>query len=238
MNPGVNIIKVIAIIPCLNEEKFIAEVVSGAIKHVDRVIVVDDGSTDGTAAAARDAGAEVISHKTRQGAGAATRTGFIAAMKYGVAVAVTLDGDGQHNPDEIPGLLQPILAGKADLVIGSRFLCAAEVPHHRKFGIDVITWLYNVGHKEKIVDGQSGFRAYNRKALEVINITYPGFGFSIQTLVQPRKNKLIIMEVPVSCIYHDEGSTQDPITHGLGVAWAVIKIRMNEEIFKPHKRSV
>ncbi len=229
---NVNSNKVVAIIPCLNEERFIGDVVARAIQHVDKVIVVDDGSSDNTAKAASLSGAEVISHGTRQGAGSATRTGFNAALKYGAEIVVSLDGDGQHNPDEIPAVVQPVLAGKADLVIGSRFLCTADVPVHRKFGIDAITWLYNVGHKEKIVDGQSGFRAYSRKALEVIKITYPGFGFSIQTLVQPRKNKLKITEVPVSCIYHDAGSTQDPISHGLGVAWAVIKIRMKEELFK------
>jgi glycosyltransferase involved in cell wall biosynthesis len=224
--------KVVAIIPCLNEERFIGDVVARAIKHVDKVIVVDDGSSDNTAKVASQSGAEVISHETRQGAGAATRTGFNAAIKYGAEIVVSLDGDGQHNPDEIPDVVQPVMAGKADLVIGSRFLCTAKVPIHRKFGIDAITWLYNVGHKDKIVDGQSGFRAYSRKTLEVIKITYPGFGFSIQTLVQPRKNKLKITEVPISCIYHDSGSTQDPITHGFSVAWAVIKIRMKEEFFK------
>ena len=229
---NVNRNKIVAIIPCLNEERFIGDVVARAIKHVDKVIVVDDGSSDNTAIVASQSGAEVISHGTRQGAGAATRTGFNAAIKYGAEIVVSLDGDGQHNPDEIPDVVKPVLAGKADLVIGSRFLCTAEVPVHRKFGIDAITWLYNVGHKEKIVDGQSGFRAYSRKALEVIKITYPGFGFSIQTLVQPRKNKLKITEVPISCIYHDAGSTQDPVTHGFSVAWAVIKIRMKEEFFK------
>jgi glycosyltransferase involved in cell wall biosynthesis len=229
---NVNRNKIVAIIPCLNEERFIGDVVARAIKHVDKVIVVDDGSSDNTAIVASQSGAEVISHGTRQGAGAATRTGFNAAIKYGAEIVVSLDGDGQHNPDEIPDVVQPVMAGKADLVIGSRFLCTAEVPVHRKFGIDAITWLYNVGHKDKIVDGQSGFRAYSRKALEVIKITYPGFGFSIQTLVQPRKNKLKITEVPISCIYHDAGSTQDPITHGFSVAWAVIKIRMKEELFK------
>jgi glycosyltransferase involved in cell wall biosynthesis len=227
--------KIIAVIPCLNEEQFIGDVVAKALKHVDKVIVADDGSTDGTADVARGAGAVVISHKKRLGAGAATRTGFEAAIKMGADIVVTLDGDGQHNPGEIPALLAPILDGKADLVIGSRFLCATKVPFHRKFGIDIITWLYNVGHKDRIADGQSGFRAYSRKTLEAIKITYPGFGFSIQSLVQPRKSKLKITEVPISCIYHDTGSTQDPLTHGLSVAWAVVQIRINEEVLKSGK---
>ena len=146
-----------------------------------------------------------------------------------------MDGDGQHNPDEIPALLAPVLEGKADLVIGSRFLSATKVPRHRKLGIDIITWLYNVGHKDKIADGQSGFRAYSRKTIETIKITYPGFGFSIQSLVQPRKNKLKITEVPISCIYHYSGSTLDPLTHGLSVAWAVVQIRIEEELLNSGK---
>jgi glycosyltransferase involved in cell wall biosynthesis len=228
--------KVIAVIPCLNEERFIAGVVSKAMRYVDAVIVVDDGSSDTTAAVAKEAGARVISHKARQGAGAATRTGFQAALQMGANAVVTLDGDGQHDPDEIPALIKPILDNQADLVIGSRFLHKADVPRYRKFGIDVITWLYNFGHRDKIVDGQSGYRAYSRKALEAINITYPGFGFSIQSLVQARKRGMKITEVPVSCIYHDAGSTQNPVVHGLSVAWAVVKIRFQEELLKARSR--
>jgi glycosyltransferase involved in cell wall biosynthesis len=226
---------IIAVIPCLNEERFIGGVVAQAVKYVNKVIVVDDGSTDHTSQVAIQAGAEVIRHPVSRGAGAATRTGLEAAFKSGADIIVTLDGDNQHNPDEIPDVLKPFASGEADLVIGSRFLQDARVPVFRKFGIDLITWLYNVGHKKKIVDGQIGFRAYNRKAAEAMNITYPGFGFSIQTLVQARKRGLKIAEAPISCIYHDAGSTEQPFIHGLTVALAVFKIRMREEFFKTGK---
>ena len=235
MNNITKDIRITAVIPCFNEEKFIAGVVSNALAHVSEVLVVDDGSSDNTMEAAIKSGARVISHKNSQGAGAATRTGINAALQNGTDVVVTLDGDGQHDATEISLLTQPILAGEADMVIGSRFLRTAKVPVHRKLGIDIITWLYNTGHRNKIADSQSGFRAFNRKALEAINITYPGFGFSIQTLVQIRKSNLRIREVPVSCIYHAEGSTQHPFTHGLNVATAVLKIRLKEELFKARK---
>ena len=114
--------KLIAAIPCLNEEQFIGDVVTRARKYVDKVIVIDDGSTDNTSEVAKAAGAHVIRHKARQGAGAATRAAFEAAKKCDADVLITLDGDGQHNPDEIPRVLAPILHNKADLVIGSRFL--------------------------------------------------------------------------------------------------------------------
>ncbi|MGA2159307.1 MAG: glycosyltransferase family 2 protein [Dehalococcoidia bacterium] len=226
---------IIAVIPCLNEERFIGGVVARAVKYVNKVIVVDDGSSDNTSQAATQAGAEVIRHPASRGAGAATKTGLEASLKLGADIIVTLDGDNQHDPDEIPNVLKPFANGEADLVIGSRFLKEACVPFFRKLGIDLITGLYNAGHKEKIVDGQSGFRAYNRRAAEAMNITYPGFGFSIQTLVQARKKGLKIAEAPISCIYHDAGSTEHPFVHGLTVALAVIKIRMREEFFKTGK---
>jgi glycosyltransferase involved in cell wall biosynthesis len=223
--------KIIAVIPCLNEEKFLGEVVTRAVKYVDEVIVIDDASSDKTSSVATAAGAIVIRHDKSQGAGAGTRTGFEAALKRGADIVVTLDGDGQHDANEIPLLVQPIVAGEADLVIGSRFLREAKVAVYRKAGIDFITWAYNVGHRNKIVDGQSGFRAHSRKALEAIHITYPGFGFSIQTLVQVRKKGLKIVERPVSCIYHAEGSTMNPVVHALNVISSVFTIRIKEELF-------
>ena len=218
---------VLAAIPCLNEEKFIADIVTRSSKYVDKVIVVDDGSTDRTAEIARRAGAEVIRHKQKQGAGAATRTAFDTARKYNAEALVTLDGDGQHNPDEIPHVLAPILTGEADLVIGSRFLRpnTGEAPTYRKFGIDVITWLFNFGSNVKVTDSQSCFRAHSRRLVENTNITEDGFGFSVQVLIQARRNNFVIREIPVSCIYHDQGSSLNPVAHGLGVAWKVITLR-------------
>ena len=222
--------KIIAAIPCFNEEKFIGNIVSRARKYVDEVIVVDDGSTDKTGLAARQAGAKVIMHKKRRGAGAATRSAFDAAKKYNAGIVVTLDGDGQHNPDEIPQLLEPVLSGTADLAIGSRFLRqnSQAPPKYRKFGIDVITWLYNIGSRVKVSDSQSCFRAYSRRLIEALNITEDGFGFSVEALIQARRKGFIIKETPISCIYHSNGSTINPISHGLGVAWSIIKIRSKD----------
>lgn len=220
--------RIIAAIPCLNEERFIGDIVTRSKKYVDKVFVVDDGSIDNTAKASRAAGAQVIRHKSRQGAGAATKTAFKVAKMNDVDVLVTLDGDGQHNPDEIPLVLAPILRNEADLVIGSRFLHPnfEGIPKYRKFGIDVITWLYNFGSKLKISDSQSCFRAYSRRLIEAVNITENGFGFSVQTLIQARAKGLVITEAPISCIYHSQGSSLNPVTHGLGVALSVVKLRL------------
>ncbi len=220
--------KIIAAIPAYNEEAFIGDIVTRAKKYVDKVIVVDDGSTDNTAEVARTAGAKVIEHKTNQGAGKATKTAFEVAKRSHADILVTLDGDGQHNPDEIPQLLAPILKGEADLIIGSRFIHPNlhQMPKYRKFGIDVITFLYNLGSKVRVSDSQCCFRAQSRRLIEAVSITEAGFGFSIQVLIQARRKGFTIKEVPVSCIYHSQGSSLNPVIHGLGVAFNVIKHRL------------
>jgi glycosyltransferase involved in cell wall biosynthesis len=218
--------KVIAAIPCFNEERFIGEVVRKARKYVDQVIVVDDGSSDATADIAQAAGALVVRHGKREGAGAATKSGFEAAKANDADVLVTLDGDGQHNPDELPQVLAPILNGEADLVIGSRFLGGGNnIPRYRKFGINVITWLLDIGSKVKVSDAQSCYRAYSRKALSTLNITENGFGFSVQLLIDAKEKSLVIQEVPISCLYHSASSSLNPVSHGLGVALTVVKLR-------------
>ncbi len=224
--------RIVAGIPARNEQEFIAEVVHKAKKFVDEVIVVDDGSTDDTAEAAKAAGALVIKHKINRGAGEATRACFEEARRRGAQVLVTLDGDGQHDPDGIPQILAPILKGKADLVIGSRFLGSNNpIPRYRKFGINVITWLYNLGSKLRISDAQSCFRAYGEKALHSLNITQQGFSFSVELLVQARQKGFTITEVPISCIYHSASHSANPVTHGLGVALTVVKLRL-ESLFR------
>jgi glycosyltransferase involved in cell wall biosynthesis len=228
----------IAAIPCLNEEQFIGAIVTRARKYVDRVIVIDDGSTDNTSEVAKAAGAEVVRHERRRGAGAATKSGFEAAKTNDADILVTLDGDGQHNPDEIPRVLAPILHNGADLVIGSRFLQPTQqtqatqrtqgtnIRRYRKFGIDVITWLYNFGSKLRVSDSQSCFRAHSRRLVEAMNITEKGFGFSVEVLIKARKKGFVIAEVPISCVYHSQGSSLNPVIHGLGVAFSVVKLRL------------
>jgi glycosyltransferase involved in cell wall biosynthesis len=216
----------VAAIPCYNEANFIGDVVVRTAAHVDAVIVVDDGSSDGTAEAARAAGAQVRRHETNRGPGAAARTCLQVGRELGADVLVTLDGDGQHDPGEIPDVVAPVLKGEADVVIGSRFLGGYNnVARYRKFGIDVITFLYNVGSREKITDGQSCFRAYSHGALETLDIREDGFGFSVETLVQARNAGLPIDEASISCIYHEESHSMNPVLHGVGVALMVVKHR-------------
>lgn len=222
----VNRAKIIAAIPCYNEERFISEVVRGANKYVDLVIVIDDGSHDNTSQAAKAAGALIIKHSVNKGYGESIKSCFEAAKANDADVLVILDGDEQHNPDELPRALAPILNGKADLVIGSRFLSdQSSVPRYRKFGIGVITWLFNVGAKVKVSDAQSGFRAYSRRILDTLSLTERGMGISVEVLIKARGKGFTIREVPISCRYHSTSSTLNPVRHGLGVALTVVKLR-------------
>jgi glycosyltransferase involved in cell wall biosynthesis len=223
--------KVIAAIPCYNEEQFIGGVVHKTSQYVDQVVVVDDGSSDRTAEVAEAAGAMVVRHAVNQGYGEAIRTCFKMATSNGADILVTIDGDGQHSPDELPEVLEPLLIGEADLVIGNRFMSGAtNVPRYRKFGIDVITFLYNLGSRVKVSDAQSGFRAYRREVLDSVELTERGMGVSVQTIIQARRKGYRISEVPISCKYHSAGSTLNPVRHGVGVALTVVKLRLRSTV--------
>jgi glycosyltransferase involved in cell wall biosynthesis len=220
--------KIIAAIPAYNEEKYIGEVVRRARKYVHQVVVIDDGSTDRTAAVAEAAGAKVVRHELNKNYGGAIKSCFAVARKMKADILVTFDGDGQHKPEDIPVVIKPILEGKYDLVIGSRFLNDNnKIPRYRRFGIDVITWLYNVGAKYKVTDAQSGFRAYSKKAIMALqSLKDDQMAISVETLIKARKHQLSISEVPITCIYHGEGSTLNPIKHGLSVALATVIYRI------------
>jgi len=215
---------IVACIPAYNEELTIAKVVLKARRHVDKVIVCDDGSTDMTAEIAEACGAEVIRHKKNMGYGAAIGSLFRRAREIGADIMVTLDADGQHDPDYIPRLIEPIMKGEADIVIGSRFLAdEADVPAYRRIGIKIINWV--TGRvSDRISDTQSGFRAYSRKAIEAILPTEAGMGVSTEILLRAEEKGLRIKEVSARIIYEvGRPSKMNPIAHGLDVIFNTIK---------------
>lgn len=219
--------RIVAGIPAYNEERSIFAVVLGAKEYVDEVIVCDDGSSDNTSLFAEAAGARVVRHEVNRGAGAATLTCFEEARRSNADVLVTLDGDGQHDPREIPRLVAPIETGEADVVIGSRFLGQHDaMPKHRQIGIRIIGWLLNVHSRERVSDTQSCFRGYGRRALYGLSSQITGFGFSVDLLIQSRRRGMRTREVPISCIYNAYSHTADPLTHGLSVACAALRLRL------------
>jgi glycosyltransferase involved in cell wall biosynthesis len=169
----------------------------------------------------------VLRHNTNKGYGAAIRSCLAYAKANKVSALVILDGDAQHNPDEIPTLLSPILQGKADLVIGSRFIRPEpSMPSYRKFGISVISFLWNVGSKIKVSDTQSGFRAYSKKLIEQLIVLENGMSVSIEILERARSLKAVLIEVPASCYYPHVNQSLKAIKQGLFVALSVIRIRI------------
>lgn len=228
---------IIAVIPCYNEARSASDIIARASQYVDRVIVPDDNSTDNTVLVAKKAEATItMNHTNKRGAGANTKRGIDTALALNPDIIVTLDGDGQHNPDEIPRVVKPIIGNKANLIIGSRFMPGHydnTAPRYRRVGIGIITSLYNIFSSQKVYDAQSCFRAFDTKALEVATITERGFPFSIETLIKARHAGLKIVEVPVSCIYHKElrlNSSMNPIKQGISLALTTIKWRVRLEL--------
>jgi glycosyltransferase involved in cell wall biosynthesis len=222
-------VRVIAAIPCLNTARTIADVVTKTLKYVDEVIVVDDGSNDKTAEIARAAGARVISHNVNMGYGAAVKSCFAAFQNSTANILVIIDGDGQHDPDEIPLLLNPVIDNLADFVIGSRLITdLSNMPRYRKFGIGVITWLWNFGSKIKVTDTQSGFRVYNKNLLNDFEFVENGMSLSIEILEKIRKQNPIFLEVPITCSYENNNGhlTTKAFFHGISVALSVVRIRI------------
>jgi len=218
--------RIVACIPALNREKTIASVVIQAMRFVDRVVVCDDGSADLTGEIARSLGAVVVRHEKNMGYGAAIASLFREARRLDADIAVTLDGDGQHDPSQIPRLVEPLMSGEADFVIGSRFLKgedAAMVPGYRKVGLKLITSLASNASYHGLTDAQSGFRAYGRKFLEAVSVNEEGMGVSTEILLKAKENGFRVVEVPVTISYDEDSSTHNPIKHGLNVVLSTVK---------------
>ena len=226
---------VVAAIPAFNEERTIAKLVLEAQKFVDVVLVCDDGSTDCTAEIAERMGADVIRHNRNLGYGAAIKTLFTMARELSADVLVTFDGDGQHDPREIPRLIEPVLENKADIVLGSRFLGDKEkdneVPHYRSWGIKLISKLTGVASNHKFNDAQCGFRVYGRKALSGLSLVENGMGASVEVLMKSQKNGLTVVEVPAEVKYKEleRSSTQNALGHGATVLMSILRLVVDEK---------
>ena len=225
-------VNIVAIIPAYNEEKALADVIEPTLRYVDKVIIVDDGSVDNTAEVALKAGAELISHDTNLGKGEALKSGFKAVDDDSLIVAI--DGDGQHNPNEIPYLIEPIIEDGADLVNGSRYMNGPEenTPAYRRVGQKVLDIATNISAGIKVTDSQSGFRAFSPKTKNVFRFNDTGFGIESEMLVDAADAGLKIVEVPITVRYDLDGSTKDPITHGVGVLLKITKDKITRTFKK------
>jgi len=217
--------RTLVVIPCYNEKATIGSVILKSKKYAKKVLVVDDGSTDDTADLARAAGASVISHKKNMGKGAAIKTGFQYALKNNFDYVVTIDGDGQHNADEIPTILESVINNGHDISIGYRVGERTEMPVWRKIGKRVLDYSTSFGSGGFITDSQCGFRAFNRRALEAITPLLKGQNFAVESeqLVRAHEIGLGVVNTSVTCKYEDlDTSTKNPAIHGLSVLSYVI----------------
>jgi glycosyltransferase involved in cell wall biosynthesis len=214
----------IVCIPAYNEELSIQDMIKKSLPHVDKVVVCDDGSTDNTAKLAKEAGATVLSHNKNQGYGAAIATLFDYARKQNAQIMITLDGDGQHDPSQIPLLINAITTHNVDVVIGSRFLDdATKASSYRKTGIKIITSAVNYGTNLKVTDSQSGFRAYSKDAIDAIHPTEQGMAVSTEILLKISNKGLSIAEVPITISYEGDTSEQNSVSHGVSVLVNTLK---------------
>ncbi len=214
----------IVCIPAYNEEETIGDIVKKSLKHSDKVIVCNDGSSDKTAKFAKQNGAQVISHQKNLGYGAAICTLFKKVKTEDTDVMITLDGDGQHDPNQIPILVDALKKNNVDVVVGSRFLNKnSNSKGYRKTGIKIITSASNIGTKFKVTDAQSGFRAYSKKAIQQINPTEKGMSVSTEILQKASNKGLTLAEVPISVSYGKDTSEQNPVPHGVSVLMNTIK---------------
>ena len=218
-----------------NEEETIGTVVTKALRHVDAVICIDDGSSDSSARIAEKCGAIVVRHRVNRGYGGALKSLFIKARELSADALVVLDSDGQHETSDIPKLLEPILSGKADFTIGSRFINGGggtDMPAYRRLGIKVITAASNLSSDLGIKDTQSGFRAFSRSAIERLRFDSEGMELSLEMLEDAHDKDLTIKEVPTIIRYDvPKGSNFTAVSHGFTVlSWAMLSLSQKKPI--------
>jgi glycosyltransferase involved in cell wall biosynthesis len=197
-------VKRVAIVPAYNEAACIASVIE-EIRAADpdvEIVVVDDGSTDATAPIAVRKGAEVVRLPYNLGIGGAVQTGYQYARAHGFDIAIQIDGDGQHDPAELPKLLEPILRDQADLVVGSRFAGATlggyRGPILRRIGMQIFARMVSLIARQRVTDTTSGFRAANRRAIRLFAADYPHDYPEVEATVLVHHHKLTMVEVPVA----------------------------------------
>jgi glycosyltransferase involved in cell wall biosynthesis len=217
-------LKIVAGMPAFNEAKYLGSLLLKTRQYVDEVFIVDDGSSDDTVKVAELAGAGVVRHDHNKGYGAAIQSIIAEAKKRDADILVILDADAQHDPKEIPGLLQPLLENKADFVIGTRRKEKKKIPFYRRIGQKVILSSVKMLSDDDLTDTECGFRAFSRKAINTLELRENGMAVSAETVAEASRKGLVTLQVPVSVTYSDDSSTLNPVSHGVGVLAGVISM--------------
>ncbi len=203
--------KICVLIPGYNESRTIEQVVSNTLKVINDVVVVDDGSKDDTAQLAKDAGAIVLKHEINRGKGAALKTGFNYAVENGYDAVVTMDSDGQHDPEDIPRFLNALNSFKSGIIIGSRMNDITTMPAIRKCTNKLTSYVNSTFAHQRIDDSQSGFRLITTDVFRTIKLETDRFETESEILIKASKAGFKIISVPIKTIYGEEKSKIRPV---------------------------
>jgi len=214
--------KIIVALPAYNEEKYVGSTILQVRKYVDKVIVVDDGSTDDTIGVATLAGAEIVCHEHNKGYGATIQTILDTVKPRNVDCLVIMDADYQHHAKDIPSIIAPVLSGSADMVIGQRR--PESIPRYRKTGQAVLSMFTRIVSRSQVRDTQSGFRAYSPRAINALTLRQSGMAVSSEITAAATKAGLKVTEVPVHVRYDGDGSTHNPVTQGIHTLTRVLSM--------------
>jgi glycosyltransferase involved in cell wall biosynthesis len=209
--PGLEALRRIAIVPAYNEERNIGRVLD-ELRAFDpglEVVVISDGSVDRTCAVAAEHGAHVIQLPFNLGIGGAVQTGFRFAWEGGYQLAVRCDGDAQHDPAELPKVIAPVVAGDADIAVGSRFASGEgyRSTATRRLGIRLLALVVSAIARQRVTDTTSGFQALNRRALGLFAADYPHDYPEVEGMVMTIKHRLRLVEVPVTMREREHGTS-------------------------------
>jgi glycosyltransferase involved in cell wall biosynthesis len=223
--------KILIIIPTFNEEKTLRGVISGirtSLPQAD-ILVVNDGSTDSTGNIGREEGVLILEHPYNMGIGATMQTGFLYALRNGYDIAIQVDGDGQHYPECLPALMKPLLMGQSNLVIGSRYLLDGGFKSTllRKLGIKVFTSLVWIFTGKRVTDPTSGFRAMDRKGLELFSEEYPSDYPEVEALISANRKGLLFQEIPTMMRDRQGGTSSIGI---LSALYYMVKVTLSISI--------
>jgi glycosyltransferase involved in cell wall biosynthesis len=222
-----------ALIAAYNEAPRIAEVVSGIRPHVDHVLVVDDGSTDGTGTVATKAGAELIRHTTNRGKGTAIRSGLSVLTKRPFSHVLFLDGDMQHAPADAPRLIEAARRGDGDFILGERPFDRGTTPRARYYTNTISSWVIStcfIG--QRVADAQSGFRLIDTDLLRRVRLSGRGYEIETEMLIKLARRGARIARVPIGLHYHDSSSKLRPLRDTTKTCFLAVRYRFFPERFQ------
>ncbi|HYC89457.1 MAG TPA: glycosyltransferase family 2 protein [Thermoanaerobaculia bacterium] len=216
--------KVVALIPALNAARTLPPIVVETRRQLEPVLVIDDGSSDGTGEVARAVGATVLRHEVNRGKGAALKTGFAWALANGYDGVITLDADGQHLPSEIP----KFLAAGGDLIIGGRDHLFEQMLPRRRNANRFSAWCISKCAGVRVPDSQSGFRFYSAELLRAVQLRADGFDMESEVIVRAGRRGFRIVTIPIELGFVDGLSTSHykPLKDTLRIAWTVTRTRL------------